>query len=189
MKVFFKYFAVPLLIGVLASIFFIIDSLVAGLFIKNSSFLWAGFVVWTLFYGASINERIRGFIGVIVGFICSIVMMLITSLFTLNLYTISISSLLGVFVVNCLVMYMNKGEKIWLNSVSGAFVGIALSFSGLGVKLSPISSVSNGFLMLAIILTYTIFGLIAGFCSTYFTNKINNKLAQIDSPSNNDKQA
>lgn len=184
MKIFLKYFSLPLLIAVVASILYVVDCFVGGLFVSGKGFMWVAFAYWTVFYGASIKERIQGFIGIIIGFIAAILMNLITASFTLNIGTVSISCLLGVFLLNGVVMYMNHANKIWLNSVTGAFVGIFLTFSGLGVGLSPIASVSESFLMLGILLTYAILGLICGFISITYQNKIKAKIEEIETKNN-----
>ncbi len=176
MKTFLKWFAIPLLIAVIASVLYIIDALIGGLFVEGGSFMWVAFAIWTIFYGATIKDRIKGFIGVILGFFAGMLMMTITNSFTLNLGTISISCLLGVFLVNGLVMMLDKTEKVWLNSITGVFAGIFLTFSGLGVSLSPLASVCSCFTMLGILAVYTIFGLICGFFSIYGTAKIKNAL-------------
>ena len=180
MKVFLKYFAIPILIGVVAGLLYIVDALIGGLFVSGGSFMWVAFVFWTVFYSSSVSDRIRGLIGAVVGFLCGVVMMLITNSFTANIGNVSISCLLGVLIVNFLVMFMDKGKKIWLNSLSGAFAGIFLTFSGLGVGLSPIASVNSAFLMLGIILVYGVLGLICGFVSTVYGNKINAKLKTLE---------
>ena len=170
----------PLLIAVVASALYIVDALIGGLFVSGAGFMWVAFACWTVFFGASIKERIQGFIGIIIGFISAILMNLITASFSLNIGTISISCLLGVFILNGVVMYMNHAQKIWLNSVTGAFVGIFLTFSGLGVGLSSTASVSESLLMLGILLTYSVLGLICGYISITCQNKIKNKLDSID---------
>lgn len=180
MKVFLKYFAIPLLIAVVASALYVIDALIGGLFVDGKGFMWVAFASWTVFFGASIKERIKGFIGIIIGFISAILMNLITSSFSLNIGTISISCLLGVFILNGAVMYMNHANKIWLNSVTGAFVGIFLTFSGLGCGLSPIASVNESLLMLGILLTYSVLGLMCGYISITCQNKIKDKLESLD---------
>ena len=180
MKTFLKWFAIPLLIAVIASILYIIDSFLGGLFVTGGSFMWVAFAIWTIFYGAKVTDRIKGFIGIMVGFLAGVVMMLITNSFTLNVWTISISCLIGVFLVNFAVMFMDKGGKLWLNSVTGAFAGIFLTFSGLGVGLNPISSVSNAFLMLGILAVYSILGLICGFFSIWVTGKVKNRLEELN---------
>lgn len=169
MKKFLEISKKPLVIAIVASILYLIDALIGGLFVDGGSFMWVAFALWTVFFGSSINERIRALIGVVIGFAAAVLMMLITSSFTVNVHTISISCLLGVFVVNALVMYLEKTEKCWTNSISGVFVGIMLTFSGLGAGLNPLNSVKEAFVMLAIIVVYTILGLICGFCSIFFT--------------------
>ena len=184
MKIFLKYFSLPLLIAVVASVLYVVDCFVGGLFISGKGFMWVAFACWTVFYGASIKERIQGFIGIIVGFIAAVLMNLITASFSFNLGAVSISCLLGVFLLNGVVMYMNHANKIWLNSVTGAFVGIFLTFSGLGVGLSPIASVSESFLMLGILLTYAVLGLICGYLSITYQNKIKAKIEEIETKNN-----
>lgn len=180
MKVFLKYFSIPLATAVIASVLFLIDAFIGGLFVEGGSFMWLAFVVWTVFYGATLKDRVKGLIGIVVGFLAAVVMMTITGSFTLNVSVISISSLLGVFVVNFAVMFMDKCDKIWLSSLSGAFVGISMTFSGFGVGLSPMTNASTAFMMLGMLLIYSILGLICGFCSTVITNKSKKRLAELN---------
>jgi len=175
MKIFYKWFMIPTTIGLTAGVLYIIDALLAGLFVENASFMWVAFALWTIFYGATIKDRIKGLIGVIVGFIAAIVMMLITSAFNLNIGNISISCLLGVLLINFAVMFLDKAEKVWLNSLSGVFAGIFLTFSGLGVGLSPLNSVNEAFVTLGVIVVWSVLGLICGAISIWATKKANNK--------------
>ena len=185
MKVFLKFFAIPLLIAVLAGALYIFDALVGNALVAGGSFMWVAFAVWTVFYGAKLKDRIKGLIGIVIGFGSALLMMAITSSFTLNISTISISCLLGVLLVNFLVMFMDKLDKIWLSSITGAFVGIFLSFSGLGIGLAPLSSVKSAFLMLGIIVIYAILGLICGYFSIDVTNKVK---AKLNEPNNNSEK-
>lgn len=171
MKKFWEISKKPLLIAVIASVLYIIDALIAGLFVKGASFMWVAFAVWTVFFGANVNERIRGFIGIIIGYFSAVLMMLITSSFNLNIYTVSISCLLGVFIVNGLVMYLNHTEKFWTNSVTGVFVGIMLVFSGLGKGLNPLTNFNEALTMFLIIVVYAVLGLLCGFFSIYQRKK------------------
>ena len=113
----------------------------------------------------------KALIGVVLGYLSAIIMMLITSSFTLNIYTISISCLIGVFLVNMLVMYADHLKKVWMDSISGIFVGIMLVFSGLGKGLSPLVSFKEAGVMLAVICVYTVLGLLCGYFSIFFTSK------------------
>lgn len=167
MKKFLEISKKPLLIGIIASVLYLIDALIGGFFVDGGSFMWVAFAVWTVFFGASLKDRVKALIGIVIGFFAAVLMMLITNMFTLNLHTISISCLLGVFVVNVLVMYFEKLDKFWINSISGIFVGIMLVFSGLGKGLNPLSSFKEASVMFAIIAVYTVLGLICGFFSIY----------------------
>ena len=66
------------------------------------------------------------------------------------------------------------------------FAGIFLTFSGLGVGLSPLTGVKEAFLMLGILAVYTILGLICGFISIWSTNKAKAKLEQNKSEGSKD---
>ena len=180
MKVFYKYFAFPLITAVIASCLYLADCIFAGLFVEGASFLWVAFINWTVFYGATISERIRGLIGLVIGFGVAIIMMLITGSFTLNIWTISISCMLGIFVMNFFVMQLDHTKKIWTNSITGVFTAISLVFSGYGIGLSPLASVSEAFLMLGILVVYAILGMICGFCSITFSAKVKKKLEKLE---------
>lgn len=187
MKTFYKHFAVPVAIGVIASVLCIIDAFLSKAFVKNGGFMWVAFAIWTIFYGSSINERIRGLIGIVIGFVVAVIMNLITASFTLNLSYLSISCLLGVLVMNFAVMFLNHTKKIWTNSVTGVFAGIFLTFSGLGIGMSPTADVKSAFLMLAIIVVYAVLGMLCGFFSIFFTNKAKKKLEKLE-PTTENKQ-
>ena len=185
MKVFLKFFAIPLLIAVIASILYVVDALIGGVLVAGGSFMWVAFAIWTIFYGAKVKDRIKGLIGIVIGFGAGVLMMLITSSFSLNIATVSISCLLGVFLVNGIVMFMDKLDKFWLSSITGAFAGIFLTFSGLGVGLNPLNSVSEAFIMLGVLVLYAVFGLICGFFSIYCTTKIKGKLDSLNATETN----
>lgn len=186
MKKFLQVSKKPFVIAVIASVLCIIDALIGGLFVKGGSFMWVAFAFWTVFFAATPKDRIKGFIGTIIGYIAAIVMMLITSSFSLNIYVVSISTLVGVFAINFLVMYLEKTEKFWTNSISGVFVGIMLTFSGFGVGLNPITSWTNFGVMLAILSTYAVLGLLCGFFSMFFTK--NKKEENAQEHSNEEKE-
>ena len=165
MKKFWEISKKPLRIAVIATVLYVIDALIAQLFVKGASFMWVAFVFWTVFFASNVKDRIKGMIGVLFGFLSAIVMMAITNSFTWNVYTISVSCLIGVFVVNGIIMFLEKTEKFWTNSITGVFVGISLTFSGLGVGLNPISNTSSFFTMLGILIVYGLLGLLCGYLS------------------------
>lgn len=171
MKKFVSLSKKPFIIAIIASILYLIDALIGGLLVEGGSFMWVAFAVWTVFFAVPLKDRIKAFIGVVIGFLCAVLMMLITNMFALNVHTISISCLLGVFVVNMGVMYFEYAGKFWLDSISGIFVGIMLTFSGLGKGLSPLTSFGEAMIMLAVIAIYTILGLLCGYFSIFFTKE------------------
>ena len=182
MKKFWEISKKPLRIAIIATIGCLLDFLIARLFIKGASFTWVGFIFWTLFFGASVKDRIKGLIGAVIGFVSAIFIMLISNAFTLNIWIISISTLVGVFLINGLVMYLEKTEKFWTNSISGIFIGISLTFSGFGIGLNPLNDVKEAFIMLGILVVYGVLGMLYGFLS--ITN-FKNKRKEMDSGTNN----
>lgn len=167
MEKFYNIIKKPLLIAIIATALYLIDAFIGGLFIESGSFLWIAFIFWTIFFGSTTEERIRGFIGTIIGFLCACLMMLVTNSFTVNILTINLSCLLSVFVFNFLVMFLDHTKKFWTNSITGVFAGIGLTFSGLGKGLVPVSSWGTFGIMLAILSVYCILGMLAGFFSIY----------------------
>ncbi|MBO5394666.1 MAG: hypothetical protein J6A28_02035 [Clostridia bacterium] len=188
MKIFLKWFAYPLLIATLASIAFVCDAII-GSVIAGASFLWVAFIVWTVFFVAKFKDRVKGLLGILIGFAIASGMMLITSSFTANLWVISVSALLGVFVGNFAAMHFEKADKFWLSSVSGIFVGMSLSFSGLGIGMSPMNGASEAFLMLGIIMIYAVLGLTLGFFSMLGKKYIDKKRQSLEMPKGNAEDA
>ncbi|MBQ8844561.1 MAG: DUF1097 domain-containing protein [Clostridia bacterium] len=166
MKKFWSIFKMPIIVGIIASVIYIIDAFL-GKALADGSFMWVAFVSWTIFYGVSFNERIRALIGNVIGFLFGLLMFHSSSFFGGSVAGISIAGLLFVFLANGGMMFFPKLKKVWMNSISGIFMGVFLTFSGLGVSLYP-TSVSNAFLQLGTILIYSTFGLVAGYLCTYF---------------------
>jgi len=171
MDKFWKNFKMPIIVGLIASVIYIIDNFL-GKALADGSFMWVSFVSWTIFYGVSVNERIRALIGNVIGFLFGLLMWHSSSFFPGSIFGISIAGLLFVFIANSAMMFVPKLSKLWMNSISGVFMGVFLTFSGLGVKLYPVT-VPDAFLQLGIILIYSTFGLIAGFLCTYFGKEKN----------------
>lgn len=162
-----KYLKTPLIVGIIASCIYIIDNFLGKALFENGSFMWIAFVSWTIFYGVSISDRIKALIGNIIGFLFGVLMFYAPNFFNGSVFGISISGLLFVFLANGAMMLFPNFKKLWLNSISGIFMGVFLTFSGLGVSLYP-TTLPNAFLQLGIILIYSTLGLIAGFLCTYF---------------------
>ncbi len=169
MKKFWTIFKMPVIVGIVACVIYIIDAFL-GKALAGGSFMWVAFVSWTIFSNVSIKERVQGLIGNVVGFGFGLLMFHSSSFFSGSIAGISIAGLLFVFLANGAMMFCPKLEKIWLHSLSGIFMGVFLTFSGLGVSLFP-TTVANAFLMLAIILIYSVIGLIAGYVCKYFGNE------------------
>ena len=175
MKKFWNFVKTPLVVAGIAGLLCVVDALFAGLIFKTS-FMWVAFAFWTVFTGSSFKDKIKGLIGTAIGFVAAVVMMLITSSFSINLGPISISCLLGVLLVNFLVMFLDKTKKTWTNSISGIFIGIFLTFSGFGVGMSPIASFQEGAVMFGVLMLYGVIGMACAFFTTFFTQKKESKV-------------
>lgn len=179
MKTFLKWFAIPLLVGTIATTLYIIDTFLGDLFVAGGSFMWVAFALWTVFYNAKLKARVKGFVGVIIGFCAAKLAMQITGLSTFSIAGICVMGVIGVFVVNYAVMNLKNAGVFFAGSISGVFVGMGLTFSGLGVGLVPVGT--DALIMLAIIITYAFLGLACGLTEIYFTQKIKKKLEQLKS--------
>ena len=77
---------------------------------------------------------------------------------------------MATMLINYLCIELERVGKVFPISVSGIFVGIAMTFSGLGVGLSP-SNREHSLIMLAIIVIYGILGLLSGWATLKFGTK------------------
>lgn len=159
-------------IAIIAGLLVLIDGIIVQFLPVSGSFVWVSFVSWTVFFGATVNERIRAVPGYIIGFLFAVLIMnlgsILNNVISLSILGVALSSILATAVINFVCIYFEKLKKIYLDSISGIFVGISMTFSSLGIGLNP-DSLKNGLLMLGIIVIYGILGLICG----YATLKIN----------------
>lgn len=170
MNKFLKISIPSIVVALIATLVVFLDSLIAPIFLSGASFVWIAFINWTVFFNATVIERIKALIGYIIGFWVANFMILFGSIggiLSFKIINISIATLLGVFIANLLVMYLDKAKKVFLNSIPGIFIGISITFSGAGIKLIP-SSLE----MFWIIMIYGILGLLCGFLTNFFTKKL-----------------
>lgn len=187
MKKFWQFIRIPVVVGLIASVIYIVDNFLGNALVSGGSFMWVAFLSWTIFCTVSLKERIQALIGNVVGFGFGVFMFHSSSFFPGNLGPISIAGLLFVFLANGAMMFFPHFKKVWLHSLPAIFLGVALTFSGVGVGLYP-DTVSHAFLQLAIILIYSLFGLLAGMVNNYYSNKWNKQEPKSDktiSSSNN----
>lgn len=170
MKKFWEVVRMPVVVGLIASVIYIIDNYLGNALVESGSFMWVSFMSWTIFCTVSIKERIQALIGNVIGFGFGAFMYHSSSFFPGSIGTISIAGLLFVFLANGAMMFFPSFKKLWLHSLPGIFLGVALTFSGVGVGLYP-ATLSDAFLQLSIILIYGVFGLLAGYVNTYFSNR------------------
>lgn len=173
MRKFWEFAKMPVVVGLVALIIFIFDNLVGKLIVSGGSFMWVAFVSWTIFSGVDIKERIQALIGNVIGFGFGVLMFFAPTFFEGNIFGISISGMLFVFLANGSMMLFPHLKKLWLHSLSGIFMGVFLVFSGLGVGLYP-TTISNAFLLLGIILLYSLIGLVAGWACKILGEKKTN---------------
>jgi len=161
-KKFIKTSIKPIVVGVIAALLGIVDSLVAPLFVAGANFIWVAFVNWTAFFGASINERLRAIAGYVIGILSAIAIVKLGNW---------VGAILAILIVNTVVVYFEHAKKLFIDSIPGIFIGIALTFSGAGVGLSVDSPTLWG-----IIIVYGIFGLLCGIGTNYFSKKLSSIL-------------
>ena len=160
-----------IIIAIIAGILVLCDGIIAKLLNQTSSFTWVAFVSWTVFFGATTKERLKAVLGYILGFLSAVAIIKIGNLFSgINTLYIAFGSILATMIINFVIMQLENVEKYFPISISGIFVGIAMTFSGLGVGLT-IDTLENSILMLAIIMIYGILGLLCGWATLKFGTK------------------
>jgi len=175
MKRFWEISKAPLIIGAIAGVLFCVDSLLThfiwalyGAHDLTRGFMWVAFIAWTVSFGMGNIDRVKMWIGHFVGFLTATAMIYFGQLFDSNVLGIALASLVAVILFNILVMYFDNFKRIWLNSITGIFIAIALVFSGLGVGMNVATWADAG-MTLTIILVYSFLGCLCAFCSVYFT--------------------
>ena len=158
-----------LVIAIIAGILVLLDGMLTKLFNQDgASFTWVAFVSWTVFFGATTKERLKAIVGYLIGFLSAVAIMKLGNLFSgINIPAVAFGSILATMIINYLCIELERIEKFFPISVSGIFVGIAMTFSGLGAGLT-INTLNSSLLMLAIIVIYGILGLLSGWATLKF---------------------
>jgi len=163
-----------IVIALIAGILVLCDGLITRLLGQNATFTWVAFVSWTVFFSSSIEERERAILGYIVGFLAAYAIINIGNLLSFinfNVFGIvAIGSLIATILINYLCIEFEKLHKFIPVSTSGIFVGISMTFSGLGIGLTP-NTLENSLLMVIIIVTYGILGLLSGWATQKYSSK------------------
>ena len=160
-------------IGIIAGLLVLFDGIIAKLFNQTGSFTWVAFVSWTVFFGATIKERLKAVLGYIIGFLAAVAIIKLggyLSVIPFSIFGVMIGSILATMLINFLCIELEAIEKYFPISISGIFVGIAMTFSGLGIGLT-IDTLSNALLLLALIVIYGILGLLSGWATLKFGTK------------------
>ena len=165
-KKFGKFFY-AISVGIIASLVLIADFFISPLFASHASFVWIAFINWTVFSLSSGIEKLKAIGGYITGFICACGMIklggFLTSHFNLS-QSFPTGAIIATFLFNALIIRYGLTKKM-ITSVSSIFVGMSLTFSGLGIKMSP------SFNMISIILIYGIIGLLCCVSCDFFAKK------------------
>ena len=156
-----------IVIGVIAGLLVLFDGIIARLFKLNSSFTWVAFVSWTVFFGATTKERLKAIIGYIIGFLLAVAIIKLGALFSFisfKVLGVALASILATTIINFACIELENFEKFFPISISGIFVGIAMTFSGLGIGLG-IDTFTNAIVLLSLIVIYGILGLLSGWAT------------------------
>ena len=158
-------------IAIIAGILVLLDGIIANLFNQAASFTWVAFVSWTVFFGETTKERLKAVVGYVLGFLAAVAIIklgALSNIVTFNIFGVAIVSILATMLVNFLVMELELIKKWFPISVNGMFVGIAMTFSGLGAGLN-INTLQSSFLLLALIVIYGVLGLLSGWATLKLT--------------------
>lgn len=159
-----------IVIAIIAGILVLLDGAIAKIFKQTSSFTWVAFVSWTVFFGSTVEERLKAIVGYVLGFLSAIAIIKLGELFSFinfNILGVAIGSILATMIINFLCIEFENLDKVFPVSTSGVFVGIAMTFSGLGAGLVA-SSLQSSLIMLALIVIYGILGLLSGWATLKF---------------------
>ncbi|MBE5812476.1 MAG: DUF1097 domain-containing protein [Clostridiales bacterium] len=162
-----------IVVGIIAGLLVLCDGIISKLLNQTGSFTWVAFVSWTVFFGATIKERLKAIPGYIIGFFAAVAIMKLggyLSFIQFNIMGVAIGSILATMIINFMCMELENIQKFFPISISGIFVGIAMTFSGLGVGFT-INTLNSCIMMISIIVIYGILGLISGWATLKFGTK------------------
>lgn len=160
-------------IGIIAGVLVLLDGIIAKLLNLSGSFTWIAFVSWTVFFGETVKERLKAVVGYIIGFLSAVAIINLgnwLSSIPLSIFGVAVGSILATVIINFACIELEAIKKYFPISVSGIFVGIAMTFSGLGIGLMP-NTLGNSLMVLLVIMIYGILGLLSGWATLKFTSK------------------
>lgn len=155
-------FLSALVVGIVAVIVVAISDLFAML--SLGSFAWIAFILWTFTAKTADNSSkgkllIRMLIGIPIGLILAICMIRIPTFFANNI------------VIKYLIVFLCNGIAVLFPGkfVSGIFLGMGLTFSGLGVGIIP-NTLKDALIILFVIISFSILGMVAAWSSEKIQN-------------------
>ena len=162
-----------IIIGIIAGLLVMLDGIISKLLNQTGSFTWIAFVSWTVFFASNTSERLKAITGYIIGFLSAVAIINLgnfLSFIPISIVGVTAGSIIATVLINFLCIEIEGLKKFFQTSTSGIFVGIAMTFSGLGVGLTP-NTINNSITMLLIIVIYGILGLISGWATLKFCTK------------------
>ncbi len=190
MKKFYECSKMPIIVGITAALLYCVDSLIGPCISTGASFMWISFIAWTITVGMKIKEMLIIWLGIPLGFGFAVFMIYFSQSFDAKLLSISIAGVLGTLVANLIMMYFGNFKDIWGKLLTGIFLGVALTFLGIGISLTP-NTFSNASILLGTILLYCILGMFCAFITSYLhsiwktkNNILDNKFSIYTSNSN-----
>ena len=185
---FYELSKAPIVVGTVAAVLFIVDSLISPLFDLGRGFMWVAFVAWTISAMFGWQDKVKLIIGNVIGFGAAVGMIYFGQIFDASVVGVAIAATTGVFLFNGLVMYFDNFKKFWLSSIVGIFMGIFLTFSGLGVSLGA-ETAADAFTLLGILLLYSILGCICGTVHIWWAKRWNARNKLIGKPQESPTQS
>ena len=130
----------PVIVGLIAASLLFIDGVIGPIIVAGGAFAWMAFISWTVFAAAPRVDRFKAFPGYLIGFAIANAIVYLGAFFNniaeVNVLKVAMGGILAVFLMNIVIMFFEYAQKIFLDSMAGIFVGIALTFSGAGIGLA-----------------------------------------------------
>ena len=153
-----KYFKTPLVVGLIAAFIVFSDSQITPWLAPGKNFAWIGFISWTVFFVSPLRERVKAIPAYCIGFLAANLIIYLGGVFSNWGIIAFLAATLASALVNFLIMFFEHAKKIFLDCMSGIFVGISATFGIFGTGI-PIWSGTT----ISIVVIYGIIGLLSGF--------------------------
>lgn len=154
----------------------LIDCVFCAFVYPGKLFVWIAFASWTVFFTSDVKDKVKAIPGYLIGAIASVGIMILSdfifSFFKFEINGQSVTSMIASLIIIFCVMLLHEFNIFKFTSINSIFIGSWLVFSGLGVAMYPNSFVET-LIIFAIIIGYSVMGLIAGYLSMLACKKTN----------------